>query len=122
MKNLIALIISRPILTIKKLKSNIIIYFSTYDLSTAQNPFSSVRLLPEADSSKLNHSKLKSEGIDFVVHPKNKRDKFFENIGNWYRIWFEREKCRFQPNVGIRIPNEIDDQNATFYPTMIHSR
>lgn len=94
----------------------------TYDLSTAQNPFSSVRLLPEADSSKLNHSKLKSEGIDFVVHPTNKRDKFFKNIGNWYRIWFEREKCRFQPNVGIRIPNEIDDQNAMFYPTMIHSR
>ena len=95
---------------------------STYDLSSGQNPFASLRLIAELDSSKLCQSKLQSDGIDFVVNPKNKRDKFFDNIGNWYRVWFEREKCRFQPNAGIRIPKEIDDQNATFYPTMIHSR
>lgn len=94
-------------------------HICSFDLTTQSNLFSN-RTFIDVDT-KLEQETPPPEGIDFVINPTKERHAFFENMGNWYRIWLENERWKYAANANIKIPDEID-ADATFYPTMIHSR
>ena len=94
----------------------------SFDLSKFTN--TNANYLLDFDS-KIEIVPLPADGIDYVIHFNNPKDRFFERIGNWFRIWTDKKeesKWQWGPNPGIKLPNELSDGNISVFDTFIHSR
>ena len=108
------------VLAICKCSSHII----SFDLTNYAN--TDTNYLLDLDS-KLETLPLPRDGIDYIIHFNNPKDRFFERIGNWFRIWRQREhdensgEWRWSPNPEIKLPHELSG-NISVFDTFIHSR
>ena len=89
-------------------------HLCAYDLSSSKNLFQTPQILSnDLSITPINGQSLPGKGVDFLG--------FFDNIGKWFRLWYEKECWKLALNSNVKIPKEsAADWSA--YSTMIHSR